>query len=73
MKGIGIIPWIRKLRKKPEVSDCEDLNHEVRNALLGIQLERRRLWKAVEACDGRIKAHIARIEAALRAQRVGES
>lgn len=44
----------------------EQTNHEIRNAVIGIQLERRKLWQAHEAFDRRIREHMTRIETELR-------
>ena len=64
-----ILPWIRVwCRKEPTVIPCENLNHEVRNALLGIHLERRRLWKAFDSYDKRVREHMTRIEEALKSE-----
>lgn len=59
--------WRKKSKPTPSVDHtCDDLQHNIRNAVLGIQLERRNLWKAVDASDRRIRAHIERIEEALK-------
>ena len=61
---MGIFSWFGVGRKEGQF-DQDSLSHEVRNAVLGIQLERRNLWKAVDLSDRRVQAHLKRIEEAL--------
>ena len=64
--GCAMFGWWRRAKPAPVVSACEDMNHEIRNAVLGVHLERRRLWKAIETYDMRTAAHLKRIESALK-------
>ena len=59
--------WRRRLRNGTEsaelsVRDLEQIRHELRNALAGIQLERKQIARSLL----QIQSHMARIEAALK-------
>lgn len=54
--------WWRRITKFDPPGSVEDIRHEIRNAILGIQLER----KQIAQCLLRIGQHQERIEAALK-------
>jgi len=59
--------WRRRLQNGTEsaelsVRDLEQIRHELRNALAGIQLERKQIARSLL----QIQSHMARIEAALK-------
>ena len=59
--------WRRRLQNGTEsaelsVRDLEQIRHELRNALAGIQLERKQIARSLL----QIQTHMARIEEALR-------
>lgn len=56
--------WRRRLRNGTESAELsrDQLCHEIRNALAGIQYERKQIAKSLIT----IQTHMARIEAALR-------
>jgi len=49
-----------------EATPAEQARREIRKAILTIQLERKKLWQALEAFDIRMVAHMERIEEVLR-------
>lgn len=53
--------WRRRVITKNSPGSVEDLRHEIRNAVMGIQLER----KQIAQCLLKIGQHQARIEGAL--------
>jgi len=63
--------WRQKSEVAPLVTDIESLRHEIRNALLGIKLEKNKLANALgdqaKALMG-IRAHMERIDRALKPQ-----
>lgn len=53
----------------PIQNDIESIRHEIRNALLGIQIERKRLTEALGASSKALmglKCHMERIDSALK-------
>ena len=62
----------KRLFCRSEETPQERLNHGIRTAVLGIQLERRKLWQSHEAFDRKVRGYLEEIEEALKERREQE-